>query len=226
MDIVSFLLGKQSASSGESVTIESLSVTENGTYTAEAGHAYSPVTVNVSGGGGGGSPILAWDLKSSTPLVDTVRGVAAAATNVTFGENGAVFDSASDYMIFPALAYGIKIEVDIGAMTAHGTNDKRLITSGTIYFAYRTTNVWSFYNSTWEDSEITDFDYFAGHTLKVEIDSDKKWHFYRDGVLFFEPSTAGMLSSKTFDGSSKISFLLGSSEKSACDTTLTAVRVY
>lgn len=33
-------------------TIESLSVTENGTYTAPSGKAYSPITVNVSGGGG------------------------------------------------------------------------------------------------------------------------------------------------------------------------------
>lgn len=35
------------------ITVEPLSVTQNGTYTATTGHAYSPVTVNVSGGGGG-----------------------------------------------------------------------------------------------------------------------------------------------------------------------------
>lgn len=35
-----------------SVTVDPLSVTQNGTYTAQTGHAYSPVTVNVSGGGG------------------------------------------------------------------------------------------------------------------------------------------------------------------------------
>lgn len=34
------------------ITVESLSVTQNGTYTAPTGKAYSPVTVNVSGGGG------------------------------------------------------------------------------------------------------------------------------------------------------------------------------
>lgn len=34
-----------------SITVESLSVTSNGTYTAPSGKAYSPVTVNVSGGG-------------------------------------------------------------------------------------------------------------------------------------------------------------------------------
>lgn len=36
-----------------SVEVEPLSVTDNGTYTAPSGKAYSPVTVNVSGGGGG-----------------------------------------------------------------------------------------------------------------------------------------------------------------------------
>lgn len=38
---------------GSSVTVEALSVTANGTYTAPTGHAYSPVTVAVSSGGGG-----------------------------------------------------------------------------------------------------------------------------------------------------------------------------
>lgn len=38
-----------SISSGSSTTITPLSVTENGTYTAPTGTAYSPVTVNVSG---------------------------------------------------------------------------------------------------------------------------------------------------------------------------------
>ena len=43
---------------GEAV-IEPLSVTENGTYTAPPGvDGYSPVTVNVSGGGGGSGNIL------------------------------------------------------------------------------------------------------------------------------------------------------------------------
>lgn len=39
---------------GSNIEVIPLSVTANGTYTAPAGKAYSPVTVNVSGGGGGG----------------------------------------------------------------------------------------------------------------------------------------------------------------------------
>ena len=49
IDITSFALGRASAEGGggSSVTVESLSVTQNGTTTAPSGKAYSPVTVNV-----------------------------------------------------------------------------------------------------------------------------------------------------------------------------------
>ena len=46
-DPVSYLLGKQAGGGGGGVTVEALSVTENGVYTAPAGKAYSPVTVAV-----------------------------------------------------------------------------------------------------------------------------------------------------------------------------------
>ena len=41
-----------SGGGGGDITVESLPVTENGTYTAPSGKAYSPVTVNVPSGGG------------------------------------------------------------------------------------------------------------------------------------------------------------------------------
>jgi hypothetical protein len=58
MNINDFILaGKLTGSGGgggggSSVEVEALSVAENGTYTAPAGKAYSPVTVNVESGGG------------------------------------------------------------------------------------------------------------------------------------------------------------------------------
>ena len=53
MDFYELLLAKKlNGGGGSSVTVESLSVTENGTYTAPTGKAYSPVNVNVGGGGG------------------------------------------------------------------------------------------------------------------------------------------------------------------------------
>ena len=42
---------------GGDITVESLSVTENDTYTAPSGKAYSPVIVNVPSGGGGGGDV-------------------------------------------------------------------------------------------------------------------------------------------------------------------------
>ena len=55
------------------ITVESLSVTQNGTYTAPTGKAYSPVTVNVSGGGG-----LEYETGTWTPTTDV------ASYNISF----------------------------------------------------------------------------------------------------------------------------------------------
>lgn len=47
-DPVSYLMGKQAGSGGGGdITVESKSISANGTYTAPAGKAYSPVAVNV-----------------------------------------------------------------------------------------------------------------------------------------------------------------------------------
>lgn len=48
MSYYDILLAKQlSGGGGGDITVESLSVTANGTYTAPSGKAYSPVSVNV-----------------------------------------------------------------------------------------------------------------------------------------------------------------------------------
>ena len=61
---------------GGDITVESLSVTENDTYTAPAGKAYSPVTVNVSGGGG--------DLSSATvTIIDSRDPTLVSMVNYT-----------------------------------------------------------------------------------------------------------------------------------------------
>ena len=51
IDDLPTLIGQIQTGGGGSVTVNPLSVTQNGTYTAPTGTAYSPVTVNVSGGG-------------------------------------------------------------------------------------------------------------------------------------------------------------------------------
>lgn len=71
---------------GGSAVIDPLTVTSNGTYTASGGvDGYSPVTVNVSGGGGGS----AWTLVNSgevtantTSTTTTVLGTVAAGRSI------------------------------------------------------------------------------------------------------------------------------------------------
>ena len=51
MDLFDIVVARKlSGGGGGGTTVEALSVTQNGTYTAPSGKAYSPVTVNVSGG--------------------------------------------------------------------------------------------------------------------------------------------------------------------------------
>jgi len=48
-DPVSYAMGAKAGGGGGGVTVEPLTVTENGTYTAPSGKAYTPVTVAVPG---------------------------------------------------------------------------------------------------------------------------------------------------------------------------------
>lgn len=65
---------------GTSVSVEALSVTANGTYTAPSGTAYSPVTVNVSGGAS------AWTKVAETSY--QVSGSSTTAVTVAKWETG------------------------------------------------------------------------------------------------------------------------------------------
>jgi len=77
--------------SGGGATIEALNVTQNGTYTASGGvDGYSPVTVNVSGGGGA-SNIVTGTFKGTTK---------GAAMDVTLNYSGSGYPIA--IMIYPS----------------------------------------------------------------------------------------------------------------------------
>ena len=55
------------------IVVDELNVTQNGTYTATTGHAYSPVNVNVSGGGGSSS----WELIASEEITENVTSTSS-----------------------------------------------------------------------------------------------------------------------------------------------------
>lgn len=59
MDFYEIMLQQKLAGGGGGgdVSVESLSITENGTYTASSGHAYSPVIVSVSSSAEDGTDI-------------------------------------------------------------------------------------------------------------------------------------------------------------------------
>lgn len=67
---------------GSSVTVEALNVTQNGTYTAPTGKAYSPVTVSVSAGE---SPYTLLD--SSEFTVSTTSSSATSVGTITIGNS-------------------------------------------------------------------------------------------------------------------------------------------
>lgn len=74
--ILGYVIGKNDGGGGSSVEIEPLEVTENGEY-SEEGVAYSPVTVNVSGGGG-----------ASNVVFGSFEGQEAGALSVDTGYSG------------------------------------------------------------------------------------------------------------------------------------------
>lgn len=96
---------------GSSITVDALSVTANGTYTAATGHAYSPVTVNVSGSGDswswmGKNPEKLDEFKQLVPFselnLDNWTWSTTAATLKASEETGASFSvdcSLYDYFI-------------------------------------------------------------------------------------------------------------------------------
>lgn len=183
------------------------------------------------GGGGGGDPIMAWDFTSATPLVDTKRGILARSLNITFSEDGAVYNNVSASIHIPALPYGVTIEIDVASsnLTASSLYDRRFVTAG-VYMGFildKTSGKWGFYSMQGrEASNIDDPNYFAGHTLKVHIDATNKWHIYRDNDLIFEPTESLQLASDNYDGSSRPVFYVGSSDDSINNAVISAVRVY
>ena len=93
--------------SGGSITVDSLNVTQNGTYTASSGHAYSPVVVNVGGGGDNGditAPVRFFDydgtlvasyssVPSTLPSVPTHTGLTNGSWNYTLTQLTAQFNA-------------------------------------------------------------------------------------------------------------------------------------
>ena len=73
------------------VTVESLSITENGTYTAPSGKAYSPITVNVPTS----NPLYIYHYEEGS---DSLLCEASSFENITVGMKGVMSSGGSEYM--------------------------------------------------------------------------------------------------------------------------------
>lgn len=207
-------------SGGGSVLVPK-TITQNGTYNPASDNAdgYSQVVVNVSGGS---NYLEEWDFTQS--LVGKIRGFTPTVSGAVQDSNGVTFDSTSDYLMFGnyALWRGIIIELDIGAMSLTSDAHRRFImfdpSQGLIY---RNTGRWSFYsNGSWTDSTETDGAFFANSTIKIYIDDNKRWHIYKNNVLWWEPSIAAYMDNK-------YSLYVGSSSgQSINNAVITGMRIY
>lgn len=156
------------------------------------------------GGGGGGTLSEEWDFTSATPLVGKKLGLVLSARNMSYSQDGAVFDSTTDYLAFGkignlsaadlfhdySVSYSsITIEVKVKSMALESGYHRRFIMGNSSNgLIYRQTGVWAFYSVGWEDFDETDGSFFNGSIVKVVIDREKKWHIYKDNVLLWEPS--------------------------------------
>ena len=110
------LLGEHIGGGGSSVTVEALTATENKTYTAPEGKAYSPVTVNVAGGGS-----TEYDIKCYTKTNDTLEEIESLMYPVKIVE---VTDGESTYYDFALDKSGGAISsAEAGAMIGCDYNE-------------------------------------------------------------------------------------------------------
>lgn len=162
-------------------TARATNITANGTYDTTENNE---VTVNVSGGGGGGGSSDAYISFDFTKFSGTIAGV-------SYGSAGATFPSGGDAFI-PILPMknDITIYIDVASMRlSSGTHRRFIMNAQTTGFIYRSNGKWAVYsNNGWEESSITDGNFFDNSTVKVYVDASSKWHIYKNGTLVWEPT--------------------------------------
>lgn len=131
-------------------------------------------------GAGGGEYALFYDFTKIAP--GTIHGV-------TYSEAGATFSTSSGYIgLGDLFLSNFTIYVDVAEMQLPtlSSHQRFIMTTGNSGLIYRSNGYWGFYvGSDWAMSDISDSSFFDDSTVKVYIDSNKKWHIYKDGVEIF-----------------------------------------
>lgn len=170
-----------------------LTAIENGVYLPEDYDAdgFSEVSVDVPSSGG--TTLENWDLTES--FIGKIHGIIAQKSGVNITEDGAVLSGQTSYIRTLTMAVPGEIEIKTGDLHIVSGYHRRFIMYGNkdtgTGLLYRNTGVWSFYNGDWADSSEHDTAFFNNCTVKVVIDSEFKWHIYKNGILFWEPNIPG-----------------------------------
>lgn len=159
-------------------TLETLTVTQNGIYTPGTGVAgFSQVDVNVSSA----NPMLNFDFTKS--FTDTVKGYTAGVSNVTIGDNGAIFSGSTGRISIPSYTGLLTYEIEVGELKRGSSHTRFLMYSYDSGFIYRSYGYWTFYRGEWDTVQITDFNFFNNSTVKLVVLSNYVWQIYRNNEL-------------------------------------------
>lgn len=169
-----------------------------------------------------------WDFTISMNAIN--NGTAATLSgSASRSQSGVSIYGQNGYINIPAylLQTGYTYEIHIASlnMQVPGSNNRLFMFSDTnthnAGFVWRgATGRWGVWDSvnTWQESSITDKDYFDDSVLKIKITTDGKWHIYKDDVLIFEPANAIPLKN--------IAFVLGAETNNCYNVTISKFKVY
>lgn len=149
-----------------------------------------------------------WDFRVSLNAINNGTAV-TLYSNARVTPTGVEIYSPSGWIAIPPslLSVGHTYELHIASLniTAPGNNNRLFVFSdsgqhdaGLVWRG--ATGKWGTWDSTnsWQESSITDKNYFDNSVLKIKITSDRKWHIYKDDVLVFEPPSAITLKNTEF----------------------------
>jgi hypothetical protein len=183
------------------------------------------------GGGGGGSSELGLKYDFTKTPLDVLSLTPITLENVMQTDNGLTFNASNSYAYFSGkmLKRNTIYEFEVASLSITDTTRHNDLfryqnvgsnqNAGLIY-RYQTLK-WAVWDGTngWQDSDISDKDYFNNSIVKIKILDDGKWEIYKNDVLVFAPPLA-----MVFEGTE--SFGLGSPNASATSMTIKNFRAY
>ena len=137
----------------------------------------------------------AWDFTKSLTSIN--NGTDVVLSGATRTASGIVLSGSYDYIRLPSSLikpnYTFEITIDSLSVQSPSNNNRLFMFHTDSGLVWRgATGKWGVWDSSnnWQESNITDKNYFDDCVLKIVIDGDYKWHIYKDDTLVFEPPNA------------------------------------